>query len=107
MAAVAGHLDLKLDWPEETGWPNLPTSLETGRVDVACSSYGMTLFVENMAYTQPLFIQHSIFMSVMEIRDFPAIWKKSIHRKFGLLFKMGILVIFWQNNIFRKPNLSP
>ena len=56
MAAVAGHLDLKLNWPEETGWPNLPTSLETGRVDVACSSlWNDPVRGKHVAYTQPLF----------------------------------------------------
>lgn len=56
MKAVAGHLQLKLEWPEETGWPNLPTSLQTGRVDVACSSlWNDPLRGKHVAYTQPIY----------------------------------------------------
>ncbi|MBP9867952.1 MAG: amino acid ABC transporter substrate-binding protein [Alphaproteobacteria bacterium] len=56
MEEVAKQLSLKLEWPEETGWANLPTSLNTGRVDVACP----TMWVDPMrgkyvAYTRPLF----------------------------------------------------
>ncbi len=56
MEEVAKSLSLKLEWPEETGWANIPTSLATGRVDVACS----TLWVDPMrgrqvAHTRPLF----------------------------------------------------
>src|SRR4051812_29807285 len=38
MNEIAGKLNLKLEWPEETGWGNLPEALESGRVDVACST---------------------------------------------------------------------
>jgi len=56
MKAVADHLQLKLEWPEETGWPNLPASLENGRVDVACSSlWNDPLRGKHVAYTQPIF----------------------------------------------------
>lgn len=58
MKEVADQLGFKLDWQEETGWSNLPTALETGRVDVACS----TLWRDparstQAAYTRPAFYQ--------------------------------------------------
>ncbi len=53
--AVADVLDLELDWGEETGWGNLPTSLKTGRVDVACSSLWIDpVRGKQIAYTQPI-----------------------------------------------------
>jgi len=56
MDEVAKQLSLKLDWPEETGWGNLPTSLMDGRVDVACS----TMWIDpararQVAYTRSIF----------------------------------------------------
>lgn len=54
--ALADQLDFKLDWAEETGWGALPTALETGKVDLACS----LLWIDPargklVAYTRPLF----------------------------------------------------
>ena len=55
MEAVARQLGFKLEWPEETGWPNLPTALVTGRVDVACSSLWMDPARGKLvAYTRPV-----------------------------------------------------
>lgn len=56
MEEVAKQLSLKLEWPEETGWANLPTALNTGRVDVACS----LLWTDpergkQVAFTRPIF----------------------------------------------------
>jgi len=56
MNEVARVLSLKLEWPEETGWANMTTSIATGRVDMACS----TLWIDpargrQVAYTRPLF----------------------------------------------------
>jgi ABC-type amino acid transport substrate-binding protein len=56
MEEVARQLGMKLEWPEETGWANLPTALNTGKVDAACS----LLWIDPMrgkqvAYTRPAF----------------------------------------------------
>lgn len=56
MEEIAKNLSLKLEWPEETGWANMPTSIATGRVDMSCS----TLWIDpargrQVAYTRPIF----------------------------------------------------
>lgn len=38
MEAMAQNLNLELVWGEETGWANIPTALNNGRIDVACTS---------------------------------------------------------------------
>jgi polar amino acid transport system substrate-binding protein len=56
MEEVAKQLSLKLDWPEETGWANMTTSLLTKRVDVACSMLWLDpQRGKQVAYTRPLF----------------------------------------------------
>lgn len=54
--AVAERLELELQWPEETGWGNLPHSLYSGRVDVACSTlWNDPVRGKRVAYTRPIF----------------------------------------------------
>lgn len=54
MEAVAKTLDLKVEWTEETGWGGLPTALETGRVDVGCSSLWVRgAYGKRLSYTKP------------------------------------------------------
>ncbi len=56
MEEVGRQLDLKLEWPEETGWGELPTSLANGRVDVACSTlWNDPARGKILAMTQPVF----------------------------------------------------
>lgn len=57
---IAAQTGLKLEWPEETGWGNLPTSLYTGRVDVACSPMWVDpMRGREVAYTRPVFYMAS------------------------------------------------
>lgn len=56
MQEIAKQLGFKLEWPEETGWANLPTSLAAGRVDVACSLlWTDPVRGKLVAYPKPLF----------------------------------------------------
>ena len=56
MQEIAKQLGLKLDWPEETGWGELPTSLYNGRVDIACSLlWNDPARGKQVAFTRPLF----------------------------------------------------
>ena len=56
MENIASKISLELEWPEETGWANMPTALDNGRIDVACS----TLWNDPgrgrlVAFTDPVF----------------------------------------------------
>lgn len=54
--AMAERLSVELVWGEETGWANLPTSLYTGRVDLACSTlWNGPSKAAQIAYTQPIY----------------------------------------------------
>ena len=56
--AIAAKLNLKLIWPEETGWANLPTALENGRVDLACATlWNDPARSRLVAFSDPLFYQ--------------------------------------------------
>jgi cyclohexadienyl dehydratase len=54
--AAAKQLNLKLDWPGETGWSELPTLLYQGKADVACSTmWNDPARGRQAAFTRPLF----------------------------------------------------
>lgn len=56
MEELGRMLSLKLEWPEETGWANLPEALRSGRVDVACSTmWRDPARGKQVAFTAPLF----------------------------------------------------
>lgn len=56
MQAIADQLGLKLEWPEETGWGDLPIAMQSGRFDVACSSlWTDPVCGMHVAYPTPLF----------------------------------------------------
>lgn len=58
MEAVAKKVSLELEWPEETGWGNLPASLQSGRVDVSCSTlWNDPARGRQVAFTDPVFYQ--------------------------------------------------
>lgn len=53
---LARQVNLKLEWPEETGWAEIPTALYNGRVDLACSiMWNDPVRGRQMAFTRPLF----------------------------------------------------
>jgi polar amino acid transport system substrate-binding protein len=56
MEGIAKELSLKLNWPDETGWANLPEALRTGKVDVACSTMWRDPSRSKMlSFTRPIF----------------------------------------------------
>lgn len=53
---LARTLTLKTEWPEETGWANLPEALRSGKIDVACSTmWRDPIRGKQVAFTKPLF----------------------------------------------------
>lgn len=56
MEMVAAQIFIKLEWPEETGWGNIPTSLINGRVDATCGPLWIDpARARQVAFTRPLF----------------------------------------------------
>ncbi len=56
MENIASKINLELEWPEETGWANMPTALNNGRIDVACSSlWNDPIRGRSIAFTDPIF----------------------------------------------------
>jgi len=56
MELIADQLDLTLDWSYESGWATLPTDIQTGKVDMACSTlWNDPKRGKKLAFTDPVF----------------------------------------------------